>query len=119
MSKTYLEAVREALWEELEADPTVFLLGEDIGVYGGAFKVTQGFIEHFGARRIIDTPIAEGGIIGAAIGAALVGLGFVLAGMGGWLLVLLSPVVAKVTKDYFERRAAPRLVAQPVAGELR
>ena len=61
--KTYLEAVREALWESLEADPAVFLLGEDIGVYGGAFKVTQGFVEHFGASRIIDTPIAEAGII--------------------------------------------------------
>jgi pyruvate/2-oxoglutarate/acetoin dehydrogenase E1 component len=72
--KTYLEAVREALWESLEADPAVFLLGEDIGVYGGAFKVTQGFVEHFGARRIIDTPIAEAGIIGAAIGAALMGM---------------------------------------------
>lgn len=72
--KTYLEAVREALWESLEADPAVFLLGEDIGVYGGAFKVTQGFVEHFGAGRIIDTPIAEAGIIGAAIGAALMGM---------------------------------------------
>ncbi len=74
MSKTYLEGVREALWEEMEADPSVFLLGEDIGVYGGAFKVTQGFVEHFGASRIIDTPIAEAGIIGAAIGAALMGM---------------------------------------------
>lgn len=76
MSKTatYLEAVREALWEEMEADERVFLLGEDIGVYGGAFKVTQGFLERFGAHRIIDTPIAEAGIIGAAVGAALMGM---------------------------------------------
>lgn len=70
---TYIEAVREALWESLEADERVFLLGEDIGTYGGAFKVTQGFLDHFGADRVIDTPIAEGGLIGAAIGAALMG----------------------------------------------
>ncbi|MFN3200573.1 MAG: alpha-ketoacid dehydrogenase subunit beta [Bradymonadia bacterium] len=72
--KTYIEAVREALWEEMEDDERVFLLGEDIGVYGGAFKLTDGFLEHFGADRVIDTPIAEAGIIGAAVGAALQGL---------------------------------------------
>ncbi len=71
---TYIEAVREALWEEMEADERVFLLGEDIAVYGGAFKLTQGFLDHFGADRVIDTPIAEGGIVGAAIGAALMGM---------------------------------------------
>lgn len=71
---TYLEAVREGLLEEMQADERVFLIGEDIGVYGGAFKVTAGFLEKFGPDRIIDTPIAEGGIIGAAIGAALMGM---------------------------------------------
>lgn len=71
---TYIEAVREALREEMKADERVFLLGEDIAVYGGAFKVTEGFLEEFGPDRVIDTPIAEGGIIGAAIGAALMGL---------------------------------------------
>src|ERR1041384_588201 len=71
---TYLEAIREGLWEEMERDPDVFLLGEDIGVYGGAFKVTQGFIERFGEKRVVDTPISEGGIVGAAIGASLMGL---------------------------------------------
>ncbi len=71
---TYLEAIREGLWEEMERDPNVFLIGEDIGVYGGAFKVTAGFIEHFGARRVVDTPISEGGIAGAAIGASFMGL---------------------------------------------
>jgi 2-oxoisovalerate dehydrogenase E1 component beta subunit len=58
----------------MEADARVFLMGEDIGAYGGAFKLTEGFQDHFGARRVVDTPIAEGGIIGAAIGAALMGL---------------------------------------------
>lgn len=71
---TLLEAVAEALYEEMERDPTVFLLGEDIGAYGGAFKVTRGFLERFGPRRVIDTPISEGGFTGAAAGAAHMGL---------------------------------------------
>jgi 2-oxoisovalerate dehydrogenase E1 component beta subunit len=74
MSTTYLEAIREGLWEEMERDPNVFLLGEDIGAYGGAFKVTAGLFERFGARRVVDTPISEAAIVGAAIGAALMGL---------------------------------------------
>jgi len=71
---TYLEAIRQGLWEEMERDERVFMLGEDIGVYGGAFKVTKGFLEKFGQDRIIDTPIAESGIVGAAIGASLMGM---------------------------------------------
>jgi len=70
---TYLEAIRQALIEEMRRDPRVFLLGEDIGPYGGAFKVTDGLFEEFGPERVIDTPIAEAGIVGAAIGAALMG----------------------------------------------
>lgn len=71
---TFLEAIAEALWEEMERDERVFLMGEDIGAYGGAFKVTRGFIERFGASRVIDTPISEGGFTGAAAGAAHMGL---------------------------------------------
>jgi len=74
MPVTYLEAIRQGIWEEMERDPDVFLLGEDIGVYGGAFKITAGMLERFGARRVIDTPLAESAIAGAAIGAALMGL---------------------------------------------
>ena len=74
MPTTYLEAIREGLWEEMERDPNVFLLGEDIGVYGGAFKVTAGFFEHFGEKRVVDTPISEAAIAGAAIGAGFMGL---------------------------------------------
>jgi len=74
MPTTYLEAIREGIWEEMERDPNVFLIGEDIGVYGGAFKVTAGFLDRFGERRVIDTPIAESAIVGAAIGASLMGL---------------------------------------------
>ena len=71
---TMLEAIREALWEEMERDERVFIIGEDIGAYGGAFKVTDGFIDHFGAQRIIDTPISEAGFTGAAAGAAHMGM---------------------------------------------
>ena len=74
MSTTYLEAIRQGLWDEMERDPNVFLIGEDIGVYGGAFKVTDGLIGRFGPERVIDTPIAESAIVGAAFGAALTGL---------------------------------------------
>jgi 2-oxoisovalerate dehydrogenase E1 component beta subunit len=74
MSTTYLEAIREGLWEEMERDPNVFCIGEDIGEYGGAFKVTAGFLERFGARRVVDTPISEAAIVGASIGAGLMGL---------------------------------------------
>src|ERR1700686_4168032 len=74
MSTTYLEAIREGLWEEMERDPNVFCIGEDIAEYGGAFKVTGGFLEHFGARRVVDTPISEAAIVGASIGAGLMGL---------------------------------------------
>ncbi len=71
---TYLEAIREGLWEEMERDPGVFLIGEDIGAYGGAFKVTAGFLEKFGEKRVVDTPISESAIVGASIGAGLMGL---------------------------------------------
>jgi 2-oxoisovalerate dehydrogenase E1 component beta subunit len=71
---TYLEALRQGLWEEMERDPAVFVMGEDIGVYGGAFKVTAGMLEKFGEERVIDTPICESAMVGAAIGAALMGM---------------------------------------------
>jgi pyruvate/2-oxoglutarate/acetoin dehydrogenase E1 component len=71
---TYLEAIRQGIWEEMERDSSVFLLGEDIAVLGGAFKVTEGMLEKFGAERVIDTPISESAIVGAAIGAALMGM---------------------------------------------
>ena len=71
---TFLEAISEALFEELERDERVFILGEDVGVYGGAFKVTRGFRDWFGELRVIDTPISESGFTGAAAGAAHMGL---------------------------------------------
>ncbi len=71
---TFLEAIREALVEEMERDPDVFCLGEDIGKYGGAFKVTDGLLDRFGANRVIDTPISEAAIVGAAAGASHLGM---------------------------------------------
>lgn len=71
---TYSEAIREAIGQAMEADPSVFMLGEDIGVYGGAFGVSGDLYHRFGAERIRDTPISELGIVGAAVGAALVGM---------------------------------------------
>jgi len=71
---TYLEAIGQAIREEMQRDEAVFLLGEDVGTYGGAFKVSAGLLEEFGPERVIDTPMAEAAIIGSAVGAALMGL---------------------------------------------
>lgn len=71
---TFVEALRQGIWEEMERDPAVFVIGEDVGVYGGAFKVTDGLLDAFGENRVIDTPISEGAIVGAACGAALMGM---------------------------------------------
>ena len=71
---TYLDAIHDALREEMERDERVFVLGEDVGVYGGAFGATAGLAERFGAERVLDTPISEDAIVGAAIGAAMMGL---------------------------------------------
>ncbi|HLG62735.1 MAG TPA: alpha-ketoacid dehydrogenase subunit beta [Ktedonosporobacter sp.] len=71
---TYLEAISQAIREEMRRDEAVFLLGEDVGTYGGAFKVSAGLLEEFGPERVIDTPMAEAAIIGSAVGAALMGM---------------------------------------------
>ena len=71
---TYIEAIRQGIWEEMERDPSVFVMGEDVGAYGGAFKITKGMIEHFGEKRVVDTPLSESGIVGTGTGAAINGL---------------------------------------------
>lgn len=70
---TMREAISQALWEEMERDPKVFIMGEEVGVWGGTYAVTKGFYDHFGGERVRDTPISEAAIVGAAIGAALTG----------------------------------------------
>ncbi len=71
---TYLEAIRQGIWEEMERDSRVFVMGEDVGIYGGAFKVTEGFVHKFGVERVVDTPISEMAIASAVYGASLTGL---------------------------------------------
>ena len=71
---TYLQAISDGMRQEMRADERVFVMGEDVGVFGGAFKVTDGFIDEFGPQRVIDTPLAESAIIGTAVGAAVEGL---------------------------------------------
>jgi pyruvate dehydrogenase E1 component beta subunit len=71
---TYREALRLALREELTADPDVLVTGEEVGLFQGSYKVTAGLLEEFGTQRVLDTPIAEEGFVGAAVGAAMLGL---------------------------------------------
>ncbi|HXX62864.1 MAG TPA: alpha-ketoacid dehydrogenase subunit beta [Bacteroidota bacterium] len=71
---TYIEAIGRGMWEEMERDESVFLIGEDVGAYGGAFKATKGFQEHFGEKRVIDSVLSESALVGAATGAALAGM---------------------------------------------
>ena len=71
---TMREAISQALWEEMERDPKVFIMGQEVGVWGGTYAVTKGFLDHFGPERVRDTPIAEAAIVGGAIGAAMNGM---------------------------------------------
>ncbi|HKG65309.1 MAG TPA: alpha-ketoacid dehydrogenase subunit beta, partial [Solirubrobacteraceae bacterium] len=71
---TYLQAISDAMREEMRADERVFVMGEDIANFGGAFKVTDGFLDEFGPKRVMDTPLAESAIVGCAIGAAVEGM---------------------------------------------
>jgi 2-oxoisovalerate dehydrogenase E1 component beta subunit len=115
---TYLEAISDGLREEMRRDETVFCLGEDIGAFGGAFKVTDGFIDEFGADRVLDTPLAENAIIGTAVGAAVEGLrpvcemqfaDFIACGFDQ-----LVNVAAKL--HYRQGTAAPMVVRLPSGG---
>lgn len=115
---TLLEAISEALWEEMEADDRVILLGEDIGVYGGAFKVTRGFLDRFGPERVIDTPISEGGFTGAAAGAAHMGLRPVVEMQ---FMDFISPAYDVITNYiatslYRGSGALPMVIRGPVGG---
>ncbi len=118
---TYLKAVSEALWEEMERDESVFILGEDVGVYGGAFKVTEGFIEKFGPERVLDTPLTESGFIGAAVGAAMMGMRPVVEVQYadfiscGWDQIV--NVAAKM--HYRTREPVPMVIRGPSAGGVR
>jgi 2-oxoisovalerate dehydrogenase E1 component beta subunit len=115
---TYLEAIRQGIWEEMDRDPTVFCLGEDIGIYGGAFKVTDGFIDRFGPERVIDTPIAESAVVGAAFGASLTGMRpvaeFQFMDFIGCAFNQISNMVAKT--HYLWGAPAPLVLRGPSGG---
>ena len=115
---TYLEAIRQGIWEEMDRDPSVFCLGEDIGIYGGAFKVTDGFIDRFGPERVIDTPIAESAIVGAAFGASLTGMRpvaeFQFMDFIGCAFNQISNMVAKT--HYLWGAPAPLVLRGPSGG---
>ena len=117
---TYLEAIRQGIWEEMERDPTVFCLGEDIGIYGGAFKITDGFIDRFGPERVIDTPIAESAIVGAAFGASLTGMRpvaeFQFMDFIGCAMNQISNMVAKT--HYLWGAPAPLVLRGPSGGNV-
>ena len=99
---TYREALNHALREEMERDERVFLMGEEVGVYGGAYKVSQGLLEKFGERRVIDTPICESGFTGVGIGAAMVGLRPVVEMMTfNFALLALDQIVNHAAKLHY------------------
>jgi 2-oxoisovalerate dehydrogenase E1 component beta subunit len=115
---TYLEAIRQGIWEEMDRDPSVFCIGEDIGIYGGAFKITEGFIDHFGPERVIDTPISESAIVGAAFGAALTGLRPVAEfQFMDFLPCAFNQIVSMVAKSHYRWGApAPLVIRGPSGG---
>jgi pyruvate/2-oxoglutarate/acetoin dehydrogenase E1 component len=118
---TMLEAIREALWEEMERDPDVFLMGEDIGVYGGAFKVTDGFLDAFGDKRVVDTPISEAGFTGAAAGAAHMGLRPVVEmQFMDFVSCAYEPLTNYIaTSRWRQAGAQPIVIRGPVGGGVR
>ena len=118
---TMLEAIREALWEEMERDPDVFILGEDIGVYGGAFKVTDGFVGFFGEDRVMDTPISEAGFTGAAAGAAHMGLRPVVEmQFMDFVSCAYEPLTNYIATSRWRKAGAlPMVIRGPVGGGVR
>jgi pyruvate dehydrogenase E1 component beta subunit len=114
---TYAEAIREGLAQAMEADPRVFTLGEDIGVYGGAFGVTGDLVHRFGTDRVIDTPISELGIAGAAVGAAITGMRPVLEfQFSDFVTLAMEQIVNQAAKIRFMfggKASVPMVVRMP------
>jgi len=117
---TYREALNQALREEMERDSTVFLLGEDVGLYGGSFKVTDGLLAEFGSERVIDTPIAEGSIVGMGVGAAMAGLRPVVELMTvNFALLAMDQIVnhaAKIRYMFGGKAKVPMVIRAPGGG---
>lgn len=118
---TYLDAVGVGLEAEMAADPNVFLIGEDVGQFGGAFKVTKGFLDKFGPERVVDTPIAETGIAGLAAGAALVGLRPVVEfQFADFISCAFDPIVNVLSRHHWRTGdAMPVTMRAPFGARLR
>lgn len=117
---TYLEAISQALDEEMTRDNRVFLMGEDIGIYGGAFKITQGFLEKYGEWRVLDTPLAESGFVGAAIGAAMMGLRPVVEmQFADFISCAFDQITEVAAKNHYRWGAAvPMVIRAPFGGGI-
>ena len=114
---TYIEAIRQAMWEEMKRDEHVFILGEDVGRYGGAFKATQSLYQEFGPDRVIDTPISESAIVGAAIGAALMGMRPVAEmQFADFISCAFDQIVNFAAKSYYRWGAKVPLVIRAPSG---
>lgn len=115
---TYLEAISQALDEEMSRDERVFLMGEDIGIYGGAFKITEGFLDKFGEWRVLDTPLSESGIVGAAIGAAMMGLRPVVEmQFADFISCAFDQITEVAAKNHYRWGAAvPLVIRAPFGG---
>jgi 2-oxoisovalerate dehydrogenase E1 component beta subunit len=115
---TYLEAISQALDEEMSRDERVFLMGEDIGIYGGAFKITEGFLDKFGEWRVLDTPLSESGIVGAAIGASMMGLRPVVEmQFADFISCAFDQITEVAAKNHYRWGAAvPLVIRAPFGG---
>jgi 2-oxoisovalerate dehydrogenase E1 component beta subunit len=118
---TYLEAIREGLREEMRRDPSVFVLGEDVGVYGGAFKITEGFLDEFGPWRVIDAPLAETANVGAGIGAAVMGMRPVVElQFADFVSDAFTQVVNVAAKFHWRTRVPlPLVLRMPYGGDVK
>ena len=117
---TYVEAIHQALWEEMERDDNVFMLGEDIGKYGGAFRVTEGMLEKFGELRVLDTPLSESGFTGAAIVASLVGMMPVVElQFSDFISCAFDQIVNVAAKNYYRWGGkTPIVIRAPYGGNI-
>jgi 2-oxoisovalerate dehydrogenase E1 component beta subunit len=117
---TYIDAISRGMWEEMERDPSVFLIGEDIGAYGGAFKATKGFLEHFGPERVIDSVLSEAAIIGAATGAAVAGMRPIAEmQFADFVTCAFNQIVTNASKIYYRWRIpVPMVIRLPTGGYI-
>ncbi len=118
---TYLEAIRDGLQAEMRRDNTVFVIGEDIGVYGGAFGITKGFLEEFGPWRVIDAPLAETANVGASVGAAVMGMRPVVEmQFGDFVTDAMTQVVHMAAKFHWRtRHPLPLVIRMPYGGDVK